>query len=101
MSSFRQVAVADLTIINKTDLVNEEELTQIRAAIRSALLAFFVVIFPFYYSIGFFYAINQPLIRSFSVALWWPTGVIQKVPSEKDLFSSFWLSYCLTIKYFR
>lgn len=32
---FRQIAVADLTIINKTDLVNEEELTQIRDAVRS------------------------------------------------------------------
>ncbi|TMS03181.1 COBW domain-containing protein 1, partial [Larimichthys crocea] len=31
----RQIAVADLTIINKTDLVNEEELTQIRDAVRS------------------------------------------------------------------
>ncbi|XP_003974901.1 zinc-regulated GTPase metalloprotein activator 1 [Takifugu rubripes] len=31
----RQIAVADLTIINKTDLVNEEELAQIRAAVRS------------------------------------------------------------------
>lgn len=62
MSSFRQVAVADLTIINKTDLVNEEELTQIRAAVRSALLAFVVAIFPFYYSIGFYYVINQPCI---------------------------------------
>uniref|UniRef100_H2UGW8 COBW domain containing n=1 Tax=Takifugu rubripes TaxID=31033 RepID=H2UGW8_TAKRU len=35
LSSFRQIAVADLTIINKTDLVNEEELAQIRAAVRS------------------------------------------------------------------
>lgn len=64
MSSFRQVAVADLTIINKTDLVNEEELAQIRAAVRSALGAFIVVIFPFYYSIGFLYVINQLCIRS-------------------------------------
>lgn len=64
MSSFRQVAVADLTIINKTDLVNEEELTQIRAAVRSALRAFILVIFPFYYSIGFFYVINQLCILS-------------------------------------
>ncbi|XP_010766589.1 zinc-regulated GTPase metalloprotein activator 1 [Notothenia coriiceps] len=31
----RQIAVADLTIINKTDLVNEEELAQIREAVRS------------------------------------------------------------------
>ncbi|XP_034397677.1 COBW domain containing isoform X2 [Cyclopterus lumpus] len=31
----RQIAVADLTIINKTDLVNEEELGQIREAVRS------------------------------------------------------------------
>lgn len=31
----RQIAVADLTIINKTDLVNEEELAQIRDAVRS------------------------------------------------------------------
>ncbi|XP_063754060.1 zinc-regulated GTPase metalloprotein activator 1 isoform X1 [Eleginops maclovinus] len=31
----RQIAVADLTIINKTDLVNEEELSQIREAVRS------------------------------------------------------------------
>ncbi|XP_051277436.1 zinc-regulated GTPase metalloprotein activator 1 [Dicentrarchus labrax] len=31
----RQIAVADLTIINKTDLVNETELTQIRDAVRS------------------------------------------------------------------
>ncbi|XP_044051398.1 COBW domain containing isoform X2 [Siniperca chuatsi] len=30
----RQIAVADMTIINKTDLVNEEELTQIRDAVR-------------------------------------------------------------------
>ncbi|KAA8593011.1 hypothetical protein FQN60_018466 [Etheostoma spectabile] len=30
-----QIAVADLTIINKTDLVNEEELAQIREAVRS------------------------------------------------------------------
>lgn len=46
MSSFRQIAVADLTIINKTDLVNEEELAQIRAAVRSALHAFTALIFP-------------------------------------------------------
>lgn len=63
MSSFRQVAVADLTIINKTDLVNEEELTQIRAAVRSALRAFIVVMFSFYYSIGLFSVINQLCIR--------------------------------------
>ncbi|KAM8886540.1 zinc-regulated GTPase metalloprotein activator 1 isoform 1-T2 [Spinachia spinachia] len=31
----RQIAVADLTVINKTDLVNEEELAQIREAVRS------------------------------------------------------------------
>lgn len=31
----RQIAVADLIIINKTDLVNEEELTQTRDAVRS------------------------------------------------------------------
>ncbi|XP_070820666.1 zinc-regulated GTPase metalloprotein activator 1 [Chaetodon trifascialis] len=31
----RQIAVADLIIINKTDLVNEEELTQIRDSVRS------------------------------------------------------------------
>ncbi|XP_068594947.1 zinc-regulated GTPase metalloprotein activator 1 [Brachionichthys hirsutus] len=31
----RQIAVADLSIINKTDLVNEEELAQIREAVRS------------------------------------------------------------------
>lgn len=31
----RQIAVADLVIINKTDLVNEEELTQTRDAVRS------------------------------------------------------------------
>ncbi|XP_040051790.2 zinc-regulated GTPase metalloprotein activator 1 [Gasterosteus aculeatus] len=31
----RQIAVADLTIINKTDLVNEEELARIREAVRS------------------------------------------------------------------
>uniref|UniRef100_G3NVM8 COBW domain containing n=1 Tax=Gasterosteus aculeatus aculeatus TaxID=481459 RepID=G3NVM8_GASAC len=30
----RQIAVADLTIINKTDLVNEEELARIREAVR-------------------------------------------------------------------
>lgn len=46
MSSFRQIAVADLTIINKTDLVNEEELAQIRATVRSALHAFSALIFP-------------------------------------------------------
>ncbi|XP_053727877.1 zinc-regulated GTPase metalloprotein activator 1 [Synchiropus splendidus] len=31
----RQIALADLTIINKTDLVNDEELVQIRDAVRS------------------------------------------------------------------
>ncbi|XP_034548631.1 COBW domain containing [Notolabrus celidotus] len=31
----RQIAVADLTIINKVDLVNEEDLNQIRDAVRS------------------------------------------------------------------
>ncbi|XP_068167390.1 zinc-regulated GTPase metalloprotein activator 1 [Antennarius striatus] len=31
----RQIALADLIIINKTDLVNEEELTQIRDTVRS------------------------------------------------------------------
>lgn len=31
----RQIAVADLTIINKTDLVNEEELNQVRDTVRS------------------------------------------------------------------
>lgn len=30
------MAVADLTIINKTDLVNEEELTRTREAVRLA-----------------------------------------------------------------
>uniref|UniRef100_A0A3Q3W1P3 CobW C-terminal domain-containing protein n=1 Tax=Mola mola TaxID=94237 RepID=A0A3Q3W1P3_MOLML len=34
----RQVAVADVIIINKTDLVNEEELTKTRDAVRSALI---------------------------------------------------------------
>lgn len=46
ISSFRQIAVADLTIINKTDLVNEEELAQIRAAVRSDLHAFTALMFP-------------------------------------------------------
>uniref|UniRef100_A0A665WSE2 COBW domain containing n=1 Tax=Echeneis naucrates TaxID=173247 RepID=A0A665WSE2_ECHNA len=32
---FRQIALADLTIINKTDLVNEEELNRVRDAVRS------------------------------------------------------------------
>ncbi|GLD54115.1 COBW domain-containing protein 1-like protein [Lates japonicus] len=31
----RQIALADLTIINKTDLVNEEELNQLRHTVRS------------------------------------------------------------------
>ncbi|KAG7223381.1 hypothetical protein INR49_032208 [Caranx melampygus] len=31
----RQIALADLTIINKTDLVNEEELNQVRGTVRS------------------------------------------------------------------
>ncbi|KAM6931178.1 zinc-regulated GTPase metalloprotein activator 1 [Xenentodon cancila] len=31
----RQIAVADVTIINKTDLVNEEELNQVRDTVRS------------------------------------------------------------------
>uniref|UniRef100_A0A3Q3B5L8 COBW domain containing n=1 Tax=Kryptolebias marmoratus TaxID=37003 RepID=A0A3Q3B5L8_KRYMA len=31
----RQIALADLTIINKTDLVNEEELNQVRDSVRS------------------------------------------------------------------
>lgn len=53
LSFFRQVAVADLTIINKTDLVNEEELAQMRAAVRSALHSFTAVLFPFYYSVAF------------------------------------------------
>lgn len=32
---FRQIAVADVIIINKTDLVSEEELTKTRDAVRS------------------------------------------------------------------
>lgn len=59
MCSFRQIAVADLTIINKTDLVNEEELTQIRESVRSALHAFTAIIFPFICSIGFLLLIDQ------------------------------------------
>lgn len=39
----RQIAVADLTIINKTDLVAEEELNQVRDAVRSASL----IVHPF------------------------------------------------------
>lgn len=31
---FRQIALADLTIINKTDLVNETELLQLRDTVR-------------------------------------------------------------------
>lgn len=53
MSSFRQVAVADLTIINKTDLVNEEELAEMRAAVRSALHSFTTVLFNFNSSFAF------------------------------------------------
>lgn len=34
--SFRQIAVADLTIINKTDLVTEEELKEVKDTVRSA-----------------------------------------------------------------
>lgn len=30
----RQIALADLTIINKTDLVNEEELNEVRVTVR-------------------------------------------------------------------
>lgn len=48
MSSFRQVAVADLTIINKTDLVKEEELAEVRGAVRSAFGVFIMVRFHFY-----------------------------------------------------
>uniref|UniRef100_A0AAX7TPV0 CobW C-terminal domain-containing protein n=1 Tax=Astatotilapia calliptera TaxID=8154 RepID=A0AAX7TPV0_ASTCA len=33
---FRQIAVADLTIINKTDLVTEEELKEVKDTVRSA-----------------------------------------------------------------
>lgn len=32
----RQIALADLTIINKTDLVNEDELAHLRNTVRSA-----------------------------------------------------------------
>lgn len=74
MSSFRQVAVADLTIINKTDLVNEEELTQIRAAVRSALRAFIVVIFHFYYFIGFFLRDQSTLYQVSSKDSRFPSG---------------------------
>lgn len=31
----RQVALADLTIVNKTDLVSEEQLNQVRDTVRS------------------------------------------------------------------
>lgn len=31
---FRQIALADLIIINKTDLVSQEELNKIRTAVR-------------------------------------------------------------------
>uniref|UniRef100_A0A3Q4MRC0 COBW domain containing n=1 Tax=Neolamprologus brichardi TaxID=32507 RepID=A0A3Q4MRC0_NEOBR len=33
---FRQIAVADLTVINKTDLVTEEELKEVKDTVRSA-----------------------------------------------------------------
>uniref|UniRef100_A0A8C6PIW7 COBW domain containing n=1 Tax=Nothobranchius furzeri TaxID=105023 RepID=A0A8C6PIW7_NOTFU len=35
LNLFRQIALADLTIINKTDLVNKEELNQVRDTVRS------------------------------------------------------------------
>uniref|UniRef100_A0A3B4T3Z6 COBW domain containing n=1 Tax=Seriola dumerili TaxID=41447 RepID=A0A3B4T3Z6_SERDU len=38
----RQIALADLTIINKTDLVNEEELNQVRDTVRSTIPYFMV-----------------------------------------------------------
>ncbi len=34
LSVFRQIALADLTIINKTDLVNESELVELRDTVR-------------------------------------------------------------------
>lgn len=34
LSFFRQIALADLTIINKTDLVKETELVQLRDTVR-------------------------------------------------------------------
>lgn len=34
LSVFRQIALADLAIINKTDLVNESEMVELRGMVR-------------------------------------------------------------------
>uniref|UniRef100_A0A8P4GM10 COBW domain containing n=1 Tax=Dicentrarchus labrax TaxID=13489 RepID=A0A8P4GM10_DICLA len=62
----RQIAVADLTIINKTDLVNETELTQIRDAVRLALHTFTSYHLPFSSSILVFSSLFLLLSSSFN-----------------------------------
>lgn len=96
MSSFRQVAVADLTIINKTDLVNEEELTKIRAAVRSALPDFvFVVVVVLFILIGFFSVINQFCIRFNPKLLGRP--LVARWRNSESLFRKRFLSSFLVV----